>query len=589
MINPAHAEQFFAASGHTFAEILALADQGQPLPHFPLKGRLRATEHMKLSEVESQNVIGLLPGSDPALKNEYVVFGAHLDHLGVGAPINGDRIYNGAMDDGSGIASLIEIADIAKQENLRPQRSILFVAVTGEEKGLLGSQYFTSAPTVPLKNIVADINMDMYLPLFPLKSLQVMGLEESTLGADIRAVAAKAGVAVQPDPEPQRNLFIRSDQYNFIRNGVPALTFKFGYDERFARGKAGQGLAAGALSCAVGRSESAGQISRRRRNIIASCWIWGCAWPTRIRARIGTPTVSSSASKETNGAACAIASMRHGVDHVIDGDLYGQRTFFLRIVRRVGKLPGVAEIGVVRDGDDDPALVVLDRPPMRAAAAVRAVLAALAKMGFAGNLRLVADVEHGVEVRVVVGELDDVPVWEGVTNALGEHRPLGVAVKIVGHEEAAALDVFAELGAFLLGQTPFAYLDRIDPGEIKSIVVIVERDHLFHRTHIDTRETAHGPRQVPVGARIILGPERKAAAVVALKTRIVAVSLGSAARKHEAREGPFGGDLVIRRERKVVVFDGGVFAPRLLESIRDAEKHQGAADRTQDSSQTHAA
>jgi len=231
VINPAHAEQFFAASGHTFSEILALADQGQPLPRFPLHISLRATEHMKLSEVESQNVIGMLPGSDPVLKNEYVVFGAHLDHLGVGAPINGDRIYNGAMDDGSGIASLIEIADIAKLENLRPRRSILFVAVTGEEKGLLGSQYFTSAPTVPFKNIVADINMDMYLPLFPLKSLAVMGLEESTLGADIRAVAAKAGVEVRPDPEPERNLFIRSDQYNFIRNGVPALTFKFGYEK----------------------------------------------------------------------------------------------------------------------------------------------------------------------------------------------------------------------------------------------------------------------------------------------------------------------------------------------------------------------
>ena len=231
VMNPAHAEQLFAASGHTFAEMLALADQGQAMPRFPLHAGMRATVHMKLSEVESQNVIGMLPGSDPVLKNEYVVFGAHLDHLGVGAPMNGDRIYNGAMDDGSGIASLIEIADIAKLENLRPRRSMLFVAVTGEEKGLLGSQYFTRAPTVPLKNIVADINMDMYLPLFSLKSLAVMGLEESTLGADIRAVAAKAGVAVRPDPEPQRNLFIRSDQYNFIRNGVPALTFKFGYEK----------------------------------------------------------------------------------------------------------------------------------------------------------------------------------------------------------------------------------------------------------------------------------------------------------------------------------------------------------------------
>ena len=240
-INPARAEQFFAASGHTFGELLALADQGKPLPRFPLHIRLQATEQIKTSEVESQNVIGVLPGSDPVLKYEYVVFGAHLDHLGVGAPIHGDKIYNGAMDDGSGIASLIEIATMAKLENLRPKRSILFVAVTGEEKGLLGSQYFAGAPTVPLKNIVADINMDMYLPLYPLKYLQVMGLDESTLGADIRAVCQKDGVIVQPDPEPQRNLFIRSDQYNFIKHGVPALTFKFGYlkgspEEKLAKG-----------------------------------------------------------------------------------------------------------------------------------------------------------------------------------------------------------------------------------------------------------------------------------------------------------------------------------------------------------------
>jgi Zn-dependent M28 family amino/carboxypeptidase len=228
-INPASADKLFAASGHTFAELLALADQDKPLSRFPLHIRLRATERMKTSQVESQNVIGLLPGSDPALKDQYVVFGAHLDHVGVGAPIRGDAIYNGAMDDGSGIASLIEIATMAKEEHLRPKRSLLFVAVTGEEKGLLGSEYFSAAPTVPIQNIVADINMDMYLPLFPLKYLQVMGLEESTLGTDIRAVCEKAGIAVQADPEPNRNIFVRSDQYNFIRKGIPALTFKFGY------------------------------------------------------------------------------------------------------------------------------------------------------------------------------------------------------------------------------------------------------------------------------------------------------------------------------------------------------------------------
>jgi hypothetical protein len=228
-LNPANANLIFAASGHTLPELLALADQDQPLPRFPLNIRFQATERVKTLQVASQNVIAMLPGSDPVLKDQYVVFGAHLDHLGVGAPINGDSIYNGAMDDGSGIASLIEIATIAKAEGLRPKRSLLFVAVTGEEKGLLGSEYFTAAPTVPLENIVADINMDMYLPLYPLKYLQVMGLEESTLGADIRAVCRRAGVVVQPDPEPQRNLFIRSDQYNFVRHGIPALTFKFGY------------------------------------------------------------------------------------------------------------------------------------------------------------------------------------------------------------------------------------------------------------------------------------------------------------------------------------------------------------------------
>ena len=228
-INPASAGKIFAASGHTFAELLALADEDKPLPRFTLNIRLRATEHIKTSQVESQNVIGLLPGSDPALKDQYVVFGAHLDHVGVGAPINGDTIYNGAMDDGSGIASLIEIAALAKEEHLRPKRSLLFVAVTAEEKGLLGSEYFTAAPTVPIQNVVADINMDMYLPLFPLKFLQVMGLDESTLGADIRTICERAGIVVQRDPEPNRNIFIRSDQYNYIRHGIPALTFKFGY------------------------------------------------------------------------------------------------------------------------------------------------------------------------------------------------------------------------------------------------------------------------------------------------------------------------------------------------------------------------
>lgn len=228
-INPAHADKFFAGTGHTLAEILDDADHNKPLPRFPLNANVRATLKYVKSRVESQNVAGLLAGTDPQLKNEIVVMSAHLDHVGVGQPINGDKIYNGAMDDASGIASLLEISRMIKESNVKLPRSLLFLAVTGEEKGLQGSKYFAAHPTVNAKDIVADINMDMFLPLHQLVYLEVQGLGESTLGDDIRAVAEKNGVKVQSDKEPQRNLFIRSDQYSFIRHGIPALAFKFGY------------------------------------------------------------------------------------------------------------------------------------------------------------------------------------------------------------------------------------------------------------------------------------------------------------------------------------------------------------------------
>ena len=224
--NPARAEMLFAGSGHTFQEILAAVNADKPIPHFLLAVKIHAKVGMTRSEAKSENVVGVLPGSDPRLKKEYVVVSAHLDHLGIGEPVNGDRIYNGAMDDASGDASLIEIARAMK--DAKPKRSILFLSVTGEEKGELGSQYFAAHPTVA-GPIVADINMDMYLPLFPLKYLEVQGLGESTLGDDVRAVAGDAGVQVQADKEPEHNRFIRSDQYSFIKKGVPALAFKFGW------------------------------------------------------------------------------------------------------------------------------------------------------------------------------------------------------------------------------------------------------------------------------------------------------------------------------------------------------------------------
>jgi len=228
-VNPERADEFFVGTGHTIAEILVAADGEKPLPHFPLAATLKVHVQLKKSQVESQNVAGLLPGTDPKLKNEYVVLTAHLDHIGVGMPINGDSIYNGAMDDASGIASILEIARLIHESGAKLRRSVIFLAVTGEEKGLQGSRYFAAHPTVNEKNIVADINLDMFLPLHSLHYIEVQGLGESTLGDDIRAVATQAGVELQADKEPQRNLFIRSDQYSFIRKGIPALAFKFGY------------------------------------------------------------------------------------------------------------------------------------------------------------------------------------------------------------------------------------------------------------------------------------------------------------------------------------------------------------------------
>lgn len=178
----------------------------------------------------STNVAGVFEGSDPVLKSEYVIMTAHLDHVGIGRAVDGDDIYNGAMDDASGVASMIEIARLLKASGVRTKRSVLFLGVTAEERGLLGSRYFAGRPTVPFEQIVADINLDMFLPLYPLTVIEVQGLAESSLGESVRAAAEALGVAVQADREPEQNRFIRSDQYSFIRQGVPALAFKFGYE-----------------------------------------------------------------------------------------------------------------------------------------------------------------------------------------------------------------------------------------------------------------------------------------------------------------------------------------------------------------------
>ncbi|MBY0508329.1 MAG: M28 family peptidase [Bryobacteraceae bacterium] len=216
-VSPAGAEKLLAGSGHTVASLLAKVEADAALPHFALPAKLRAKAVFRETKLGSQNVAGLKRGSDPALKNEYVVLSAHLDHLGKG--------FNGAMDNASGVASLIEIARGLRTKETK--RSIIVLAVTGEENGLLGSKFFANRPPVSRSFLVADFNMDMFLPLVPLKGIMVLGLDESDLGDRFRRVSEAQGIPVAADREPLRRRFTRSDQYSFIRQGIPSLAFKF--------------------------------------------------------------------------------------------------------------------------------------------------------------------------------------------------------------------------------------------------------------------------------------------------------------------------------------------------------------------------
>jgi Zn-dependent M28 family amino/carboxypeptidase len=227
--NTQSSERLFTGSGRTFAEVSALADASKPLPGFVLKPSLRAKVAMRHRPVTASNVVARLPGSDRRLRSEHVVFSAHLDHLGVGTPIDGDGLYNGAMDNAAGVAGLLDIARSYKARRAKPRRSMLFVFVAAEEKGLLGSRYFSLRPTVAKASIVADMNFDMALPIFPLRSVTALGAEESSLGATAAGVGQSMGLPLVPDPFPDRNSFVRSDQYSFIREGIPSLAFKFGF------------------------------------------------------------------------------------------------------------------------------------------------------------------------------------------------------------------------------------------------------------------------------------------------------------------------------------------------------------------------
>lgn len=257
------AGQLFEGAPHSFQEVLAVAEAGEPQA-FELPGLLTLSATTGLRRTESMNVIASLPGTDPRLKNEYVVVTAHLDHLGRGAAVNGDSTYNGAHDNALGIGILLEMARALNASDTKPRRSIVFAAVTAEEKGLLGSDYFaqhppmfpaptpsestspesTSSGSTPAQNgrsvstsgaIVADINIDMPLLFAPTLDFVALGEEHSSLGALARAAAANQGYRLSPDPAPEQVGFVRSDQFSFIRQGIPSIVLMGGYKPRDKR------------------------------------------------------------------------------------------------------------------------------------------------------------------------------------------------------------------------------------------------------------------------------------------------------------------------------------------------------------------
>jgi len=214
-------------AGLDLEQTLASMKKGVPASA-PLPVSIAAQYSSAHQDFDSYNVIGKINGSDRQLKEEYVVHSAHLDHVGVGTPVDGDSIYNGAHDNASGVASVLEIARIYANLKEKPKRSVLFVMVTAEEMGLLGSAYFAAHPTVPKARLVANINTDMPTLIAPLLSVVPLGANHSSLENPVRQAARHLGLSVEADPEPDQNRFIRSDQYSFVVQGVPALHIKYG-------------------------------------------------------------------------------------------------------------------------------------------------------------------------------------------------------------------------------------------------------------------------------------------------------------------------------------------------------------------------
>ena len=227
-LNPSLNEKLFAASGHDWKSILEKTKAGEP-QSFPLNKKVSISVTTALRDVPTSNLVAVIPGSDPQLKDQYIVYTAHLDHFGIGAPVKGDSIYNGAHDDASGVAILLEIARTFHNLPKAPKRSVIIVIVTGEEYGLLGSDYYIQHPSVAKKDIVANMSIDMPFFFHPVLDIVPYGALHSSLSRQVEATAGYMGLGIAPDPFPEQVVFIRSDHYSFIRQGIPSLFIKSGF------------------------------------------------------------------------------------------------------------------------------------------------------------------------------------------------------------------------------------------------------------------------------------------------------------------------------------------------------------------------
>ncbi|UAL09612.1 M20/M25/M40 family metallo-hydrolase [Caulobacter segnis] len=231
-VSLAGAEKLFAGAATPLASVLAQAETpAGAVKGFALPAKASIALKTQIEKRESSNVVGLIEGSDPTLKAQTIILSAHLDHIGIkeNAKPGEDRVNNGALDNASGIATLLEVARGFKNTKVRPKRSIILLAVTAEEKGLVGSDYFANNPTINKADIAADVNLDMPVLLYPFTDVIAFGSDRSTVGEAVKHAAGRVGVALSGDPLPEEGLFTRSDHYRFVEQGVPSVFLMTGF------------------------------------------------------------------------------------------------------------------------------------------------------------------------------------------------------------------------------------------------------------------------------------------------------------------------------------------------------------------------